>query len=146
MGKYAVNCMESAFFSKTIASKMLPKATIKALLSVTVMFFAIFWINDPSFLLVVVQAVLSFYFIEDLVRLIRYANLVKVVYETLFKSFITVGVSTKQQEVSAFSCALEYEAIKAHFKVRLDSKLFDKLNDTLSSKWAEICQGIKYSK
>ena len=33
---------------------------------------------------------------------------------------------------------MEYEAVKAHYKVRLDSKVFNKCNTELSQKWQDM--------
>lgn len=36
------------------------------------------------------------------------------------------------------SYVVEYEAVKAHYKIRLDSTLFNKYNPELSKKWEAI--------
>ena len=38
---------------------------------------------------------------------------------------------------------VEYEAVKAHYKIRLSSKLFQNKNEELSRQWAEIEGKIK---
>ena len=96
-------------------------------------------------MIVIVQSALTVYFIEDAIKLLRFRNLIANFYDALFKSFISVEICNKQNEVTAFTYALEYEISKAYFKVRLDSKLFERLNNELSNKWMEICHDIKYT-
>ncbi len=143
ISKFALNAMESSFFSKHIAQKMVVKSCIKALFAIIVMIVSAFVVSDPSTLLIIIQAALTTYFIEDAVKLLRYINLVKSIYDALFKSFITIGISNKEQETNAFMSALEYETVKAHFKIRLDSKVFEKSNEMLSGKWNELLKQVR---
>ena len=145
MGKFAANAFESSFFSKEIAQRMLGKVCVKAVCSIIVMIVSSFIIQDPSLLVIIIQAALTAYFIDDAVKLLRYITLVKSVFNSLFRSFITVGIGNRNQELNAFTNAFEYEAIKAHFQIRLDTKLFSKHNQELSSKWEEMSSKIRYS-
>lgn len=124
LSKFALNAMESTYFSKHIAQKMLPGAFIKALLAIVVMIVSAFAVSDLNTLILIVQAAFTVYFIEDAVKLFRYNGLVKSLFDSLYRLFITNGISTKEQETTAFMSALEYEAVKAHFKIRLDSNVF----------------------
>lgn len=39
---------------------------------------------------------------------------------------------------------VEYECVKAYFKVRLDSKIFNKYNLALTKEWDSLKQSINY--
>lgn len=39
----------------------------------------------------------------------------------------------------------EYESIKAHYKVRLSSKIYHQMNESLSEEWSEIERNIKFN-
>ena len=143
LGKFALNAMESTYFSENIAQKMLPKVLIKALLAITVMIVSAFAVTDLSFLIIIVQAAFTAYFIGDAVQLLRYKGLVKSLFDSLYMLFITSGITTKEQETAAFMAALEYEAVKAHFKIRLDSKVFKANNEMLSVKWNDMLEHVR---
>ena len=114
-------------------------------ISIVVMIIAAFIVPDIGILSIILQAVFTASFIEDAVSLLRYHALVKETFDSLYKAFVTVGVERREQEITVFSEAVEYEAIKAHFKIRLNSKLFQKLNTELSTRWSEIESRIKYN-
>lgn len=145
IGKYAVNVLESSFVTSEVSKKMIPMAMVKACSSLIVMLIAVFLIPDLGILSIIIQAVFTAYFIEDAVSLLRYHALVKKTFDTLYNAFVTVGVEKREQEVTVLAEAVEYEAIKAHFKIRLNSKLFHKLNPDLVTRWAEIKSRIRYN-
>ena len=59
-------------------------------------------------------------------------------YNLFYTEFVTVGVSKQKQQYLLLSHVIEYEAVKAHYKVRLESNWFNKHNEQLSRKWEEI--------
>lgn len=140
--KYALNTFESNFFSKFIASKMLIKSTIKSL-AATILLISIGWIiSDGSILLVISQTVFSAYILEDTVLLALFAERLDKLYDMAYSEFITIGIHRKQQMVLLLRYCVEYESIKAHYKVRLDSKVFAKYNLDLSEKWEKIVSDV----
>ena len=133
--KYALNAFESNYFSKFIAGKMLIKSALKALVSVVVLFATGWLVSNGDILLIISQAVFSAYVVENTVLLTMYKAKMDNLYDEAYSSFVTVGIKNKKQKVWLLSYAVEYEAIKAHYKVRLDSAIFNKYNDELSKKW-----------
>ena len=53
-----------------------------------------------------------------------------------------VGVSKPEQLVWLRYFCVEYDSIKAHYKVRLSEAQFKKLNPSLSAKWKKILHQI----
>ena len=136
--KYAVNTFESSYFSKENATRMLIKSFVKACVSVVVLVI-IGWISPrKDFLFVTTQAVFSAYIIEEAIMLAIYKTKLDKLYNLFYTEFVTVGVSKQKQQNLLLSYVVEYEAVKAHYKVRLDSNWFNKHNDQLSSKWEAI--------
>ena len=136
--KYAVNTFESSYFSKENATRMLIKSFVKAWVSVVVVVI-IGWISpSKDFLFVITQAVFSAYIIEEAIMLTIYKVKMDKLYNLFYTEFVTVGVSKQKQQYLLLSHVVEYEAVKAHYKVRLDTSWFNKHNEQLSSKWEEI--------
>ena len=136
--KYAVNTFESSYFSKENATRMLIKSFVKACVSVVVLVI-IGWISPrKDFLFVTTQAVFSAYIIEEAIMLAIYKTKLDKLYNLFYTEFVTVGVSKQKQQNLLLSYVVEYEAVKAHYKVRLDSNWFNKHNEQLSSKWEAI--------
>ena len=136
--KYGMNTFESVFFSKEIAAKMLVKSFIKAVLAV-ILLILVGWFNlSQGVILVITQAVFSTYIIEETIMLVLYKSKLDKLYALIYAEFITVGISKKNQQSLLLSYVVEYEAIKAHYKVRISSSLFKRYNSEMSNRWKEI--------
>lgn len=136
--KYAVNTLESNFFSKHLAGKMLIKSICKSTLSIVIMIIVGWFVASQEVLLIIVQAAFSIYIIEDTVMLVIYKLRMDRLYDEAFTELITIGRRNDKQDVWMISYIVEYETVKAHYKVRLDSTLFNKYNSELSNKWENI--------
>ena len=121
---------------------MLIKSALKALVSVVVLFATGWLVSNGDILLIISQAVFSAYVVENTVLLTMYKAKMDNLYDEAYSSFVTVGIKNKKQKVWLLSYAVEYEAIKAHYKVRLDSAIFNKYNDELSKKWDRLQKKI----
>lgn len=140
--KYSVNTFESCFFSKNIAAKMLVQSAAKSLIALIILI-AVGWvIADGSVLLIVTQAIFSAYIVEDTVLLAIYTNRMNKLYDVIYAMLITEGIHQERQIPILLMYCVEYESIKAHYKVRLDSKVFSKLNHDLSNQWNVILSRI----
>lgn len=140
--EYSVNTFESDFFSKFIASKMLGYSIAKSLIAVIILVSVGWIIRDGSILLVIAQSIFSAYIVEDTVCLAIYVNRLNILYNELYMIFVTTGLHDPKQKPLLLSYCIEYECIKAHYKVRLDSKIFEKYNNELSEKWDRIASKI----
>lgn len=142
MIKYATNTFESVYFSKFIASKMLIYSLVKSLLAIIVLISVSWIIANGNILLIIAQAVFSAYIVEDTVYLTIYVNRLNALYDSIYTALITTGVHSSQKMPILLSFCTEYECIKAHYKIRLDSKIFIKYNHELSEKWNTISTHI----
>lgn len=140
--KYAMNSFESNYFSKFIAGKMLAKSTIKSIVAIVLLISVGWVISDGSILLAVSQAVFSAYVIEDTVLLAIFVVRLNKLYDEAYSTLVTTGIHRPQQIVYLLLYCVEYESIKAHYKVRLDSNLFSKYNPELSEKWEKIASEV----
>ena len=141
--KYALNTFESAFFTYNIVTNMLRKQVIRTIVLIVVLFVSSLVISDRSILAVVMQTALTISIIRETIDMIRFRSLIKKLYDSLYRSLVTVGVATKHEMVCVLADSIEYEAVKAHFKVRLDVSLFENLNSVLSKQWDDIKKQIK---
>lgn len=138
IAKYAMNTFESVLFSKEIAGKMFVYSIIKACCAVASLI-TLGWLSpNYGIILVISQAVLSTYVIEETIMLALYKSKLEKLFELFYSEFVTVGICKKTQLNLLLSYVVEYEAIKAHYKVRISSKVFHKYNSNLSSKWESI--------
>jgi hypothetical protein len=140
--KYAVNTFESNYFSKIIAQKTMPKEFTKTILSLLVLLISIRYIANGDLLLIISQIVFSSYFILDAIMLLVYTIKISHWYDNAYENFITVGIKDKYQLIWLMYYIVEYECIKSYFKIKLDSKIFKKLNPSLSKEWDKIQKSI----
>ena len=136
--KYALNTFESNYFSKFLAGKMLGKSVLKALFSVIVLIISCWIISTGDIILIIAEAIFSAYVIEETIMLTLYKLRMDQLYNEAYTEFVTLGVKTKKQKIWLLSYVVEYEAVKAHFKVRLDSNLFATYNNELSRNWDDL--------
>lgn len=136
--KYAMNTFESNFFCKELSGKMLIGSFIKSMISIALLIVIGWFTPNGDILLVITQAVFSAYIIEETIMLTLYKWKMDRLYETAYTEFITVGISKISQQNLLLSYVVEYEAVKAHYKVRINSSLFAKYNEELSAKWNDI--------
>lgn len=135
--KYGMNILESNYFSKIIAGKMLLKVGAYALGSVVALVIACRFVSDWNVLLLIAQTTFSSYVLVDFVMLLLYKIRLEALYSEAYNVFV-LGSRTHINQAWIISYVVEYEAIKAHYKIRLDQKIFNKMNGELSAKWQDI--------
>ena len=140
---YAVNQFESVFFTKEISERMFWRAVVKILVVAIILIIFFRVITDNSVLLIVAQTVFSTIVIEDAIRMIIFTQRIKVLFEEAYHELITVGISKSSQRIWLKYFCVEYESLKAHYRIRLSESLFHKLNPMLSEESKEICKQIK---
>lgn len=139
--KHSVNVFESNYFSYEISSKMITLSIVKMILSFSVIIVSIRFINDDELLLTIAGTLFSSSCIADTIKLIIYNNKMKKLYDDAYRFFITDNSdSSNISWIQTY--IIEYECVKAYFKVRLDSKIFDKMNSKLSQNWKDINKNI----
>ena len=141
--KYALNAFESVFFSKSIARCMDAKEAVKSILAIIVFIAACLEIKNGEIVLLVAQTIFSSTFLIGAVGLWLYQMRLETLYREFYHECVTVGISKNEQVSMLLADTVEYEAAKAHYKIRLSSKLFQNKNEELSRQWAEIEGKIK---
>ena len=135
--KYGMNILESNYFSKIISGKMMIKTGLCAVVAVVALMIACIYMEDRNLLLIIAQTTFSSYVLVDFVMLMIY----KIRMEALFNeayNILILGNQTRDHRAWIVSYIVEYEAIKAHYKVRLEKKIFDKINAEVSANWQNI--------
>lgn len=141
--KFSVNAFESIMFSKTTAERMMLKEGIRTLIAFIAFIGACLVYRDYGIILIISQTVFSAYFIEEFVRLCVYKSKLEKLYDSFYKQLITIGIKNEKQRSLLLAYAIEYEAIKAHYKIRLSEKEFWKHNEETSLKWEKISRELK---
>ena len=138
--KYALNSLESNYFSKNIAGKMILGSCIKSVFAIIVLIIACRFVQDSELLLIVAQTALSSYVLLDTVMLIFYKVRLDSLFDEGYAIMISQRIKGKGKNASLLAYSVEYEAIKAHYKIRLDEKSFKNENQRLSAEWERILE------
>ncbi len=136
--KYMLNLLESNMFSKEIAGKMMPLSFIKSAIAIAVLVVSWRFLPDSDFLIIIAQTAFSSYVLVDTVQLVFYKLRMDDLYRDGYSVMIAPRNIEKGKEATLLAYAVEYEAIKAHYKIRLDGKIFKKNNDKLGEQWKQI--------
>lgn len=136
--KYELNTFENIFFSKSISEKMLIPAGIKSTIIFIVFILICIKMKNENIILLIAQTAFSANYICGFVSLWVYRIRLNNLFEMFYKTFVTVGIKGKNTNILLLNYIVEYEAIKAHYKIRLSSKIFEKNNEYLTNEWKEI--------
>lgn len=137
ISKCAINTLESNFFTKNIAEKMILKKSILAILAIVVLVGSCIFVENINVTLIIAQTAFSSYVFVDFIMLLLYKTRIESLYENAYNILI-LGNANRENTAWLISYIVEYEAIKAHYKIRLEEKLFNSSNADLSQKWDEI--------
>ena len=124
---------------------MLIASFVKLICSIIVLIISCFFIDKTDVILIVSQTILSSYIFEETTMLTIYNSKMKKIYDQAYNQLVTIGVKDKKQKIWLLWYTIEYETIKAYYKVRLDTKLFNKYNAELSKQWDTIKNKISIS-
>lgn len=141
--RYAANNFESAFYTKSIAQNMIPGLLIKTFVVLAVFAFSLRSVADANKVLLVVQTCFSSVFFTNQLLVLVFCKRVEDVYDQFYTALITDGLSdTPQYEAKLLSYSIEYETLKAFFKVRLSTKIFERNKIDLNKRWQEIAKHL----
>lgn len=143
--KYIVNQMESCFFTKNVLKADFWLPGLKTGLGLAVTLIAL-GLHHSQLALLVVNSFLFSYLGLELWQRCKYLKKVEKVYQNLENALIYQAEKedATRQMATAFAQAQEYEAVKAYHQLPLNSKVFYKLNDTLTQQWNEIEKKIHF--
>lgn len=141
--RYALNQFESSFFSKNNSHRMLRFEWIKALAVIVLLPLTYVVTEDSDALLLITQTVFSSSIIGSFADLVCFSVRVSSIYDKFYNEFVTTGIEKDSQTTMLLAWSVEYEAIKAHHKVRLSTKIHKRHNAVWSQQWAIICGNIR---
>ena len=141
--KYVLNTFENTFFSKYIAQKMLIPSAIYSLISFIVFILICILVKNDDIVLIIAQTVFSANYICGTLSLLVYKKRLDNLYNDFYNILVTIGVNDAKQKVLILANIVEYESIKAHYKIRLSTKVFTKLNPSLSTEWSNMVSRCK---
>ena len=134
--KMAVNGFENSFFTYNISKEITKSKWIKnSFFIIVVLIFAVFGFSGAFVLLL--QLTLPILLLQQAIRhtlLVIRINRVYENYRRLFNDLKDLGES-KYKQPEIILNVLDYETILTFGAILLDSKIFDKLNPSLSGKW-----------
>lgn len=138
--RYALNLYESCYFTEAILKKMLPGVIAKIALTAIALAVLMFCFN-PAVVVILAQGVFSTCVLFGCTGAIVCYSRGKRLSEIFFGVFVTRQYDgTGADAIALKSATLEYEAVKAHYKVRLSTRIFNKNNAQLSRKWNDLLQ------
>lgn len=140
------NAFESVFFTMRIVRRMLSWSLVKGAIAILTFIAVIMVSRDYSLFPVFTQTVFSSYMIIGTTRTLVYSSRLDHLYEEMYRTCVTLGISSSSERVRALVDVEEYECLKAHFKVRLSERQYVKLNSGLSAEWEDIAKKIKIGK
>lgn len=117
MVKLSINAFESIMFSKITAGRMVWKQGVKCGIALFAFLCTILINKDYDLILIISQTVFSAYYIEEFVTLLVYKSRLEVLYNFFYNEFITTGIKSENQKILLLANTIEYETIKAHYKV-----------------------------
>lgn len=134
--KLGVNCFENSFFTKAVSLAMIPALLIKSII-IILLFILIVLFTDRQTIIVLMQVALPLTILQQSVRLIVLHFRINSIYKQ-FKFIFTTN-SPEIRDSYIITNVINYESTIAWAGISLDSKKFDKLNDSLTQEW----EGIK---
>lgn len=137
--KMAVNGFENSLFTYNIANKMTALLWVKNIVfAILILSFAVFGYNGAFILLI--QLTLPILLLQQAIKHTLFVYRMKRVFENyrrLFNDLKNINDSeVKSPEI--ILNVLDYETTLTNGSILLSSKLYDKLNPTLSTRWIEL--------
>ncbi|MCY8087231.1 hypothetical protein OZL46_14060 [Bacillus sonorensis] len=143
--KLGANVFENSLFAKAVTYEMAKKERVKIFI-----FFVIFVAaallrtTDLEFISIVAQTLFASTLIPAWLRLEVLYRKNKEIYECLYNVFLFYKENS-EEKVSAciLDCYVRYESAKAYSGVKQSSKIFWRLNETLTQEWEQIKLNLK---
>ncbi|MFZ1320853.1 MAG: hypothetical protein WAT71_04790 [Ignavibacteria bacterium] len=142
--KMAVDLFESSLFTYNISSRMRFKRIILCcLLFVVLIPLSFYGFKNTFFIgIIILQALLSIYFAGGLIKLLIFVGKNKEYFEELKSLFSNSNFKQNiiEYEAKIIKLYADYESTKAWSFIHLDSRIYNKINPTLSKEWEEMKQ------
>jgi hypothetical protein len=143
--RLGANTMENALFSKEITGVMLARRRIEIGGYVVVWLLAFcLRLNNLTVIMWITQFVFSGHIVAQWLNLEVLHAKNERAYETLHHHFLyEINQDSERGIASVLDAFVLYEAAKSSAGVMLSTKVFQKLNPSLTEKWNRICEELK---
>ncbi len=133
--KMGVNNFENSYFSKNITRRMLQPMLLKTAL-ILVLFLILALFTDREILTTALQIVFPFTIVQQTIRLLLYHKRIGDVFKNYQKIFSSTAEGNKEKLI--IHNMTSYETTLSWACIKLNSKIFNKVNDELTPKWEAI--------
>ena len=141
MKKTVVNLFENSFFSFNVSNAMFKKCLpINLVLFIGIILLSVYGFSRNQFAIPILQLFLSRYFLLDIINTYRFRNQVENIFDELK---VICNEFCKDRKLSAseikfLKTIIEYEVLIAESNIRLDSKIFNQMNQQLTNEWKNM--------
>lgn len=140
--KMGINNFESTLYTKKITEKLIYKNLIKTVVLVILWIIIITRIKNMEIIVLLTQIIFSADVLLDLVKNIYYHFNVNIIFDKLYKIFVTDGYKETDAPV-IIEYVMEYECLKNYCHIVLPNDIFDSARIQLEKEWEEIKKNIK---
>lgn len=140
--KMCVNCFENTHFSLAIAGEMQRSRYLKAV-AVFLLFVYTATVGDSGAVRYLTDAILPLSLIQDAIKFYLYITRIEKVHDGFAAFFQSLKGKPREFETrhgEALKLVISYETSLAWSSIKLDSKIFKKLNPSLSQEWEQLKQ------
>ena len=140
--KMCVNCFENSLFSLSIAKEMELRRYVKAGI-VSLLFLYTATVGDSGTVRYLTDAILPLSLIQDAIKFYLYIARLEKVHDGFASFFQSIKGKPKEFEkrhAEALKLITSYETTLAWSLIKLDSKIYRRLNPSLSQDWDKLKQ------
>lgn len=138
MKKIVANLFENSFFSFNVSKSMFKKCLpMNLTFLVGIILLSVYGFSRNQFAIPILQLFLSRYFLFDIVNTYRFRNEVEKAFDDLkyISNHFCNNIKLSDDEVKFIKILIDYEVLIAETNIRLDSKIFNQMNQKLTAEW-----------
>ena len=141
--KLGLNCYESAFFTKKVVNKMLPKKIVKIAIFTIIYIVLMIKLENMDLLLVITQTLFSAEIVFSFIKLCYFKFQLDKVCNEFQNIFLIIGLKNKDVNALILDATMDYECLKSYCKILTSSKIFFENNNRWSKEWQKLLTKIK---
>ena len=138
MKKMIANLFENSYFSFNVSKEMFRRCLpMNLLFFIGIIVLSIFGFSRNQFAIPILQLFLSKYFLLNILNTYRFRNEVENIFEELkgLCSDLYKNSKLDSSEIRFIKILIDYEVLIAETNIRLDTKVFNRMNQKLTSEW-----------
>lgn len=136
--KMFANLFENSFFSFNVSKVMFRKCLPKNLIFlIVIIILSMYGFSRNQFAIPILQLFLSKYFLFNILNTYKFRNETENIFDELKGLSSDFGKNSKliSSEIRFIKILIDYEVLIAETNIRLDSKVFNQMNQQLTSEW-----------